>query len=250
MPFRPFAAAAVAALAVPAALAQSPAAPTPTPDARLTYATTLDVMGQQLRLTGTRTVEAVTAADGSARYRIVDSTMLPPEAGGTTVVDSSEVDAATRLPVYRRLTAPTPMGTQVVRLAFTPTSVTGESGALGATTPVSATLTAPVFTGGAALELLFGIRPLAVGYTEALTVMEPQGAMAPMPMTLSVDAAESITVPAGTFEAYKMTLAATDGSTSQTIWVARAAPHTVLRAVSTLGPEMGNGRMTVELASK
>ncbi len=241
--------AALVALAVPAsaALAQS----TATPVGTFAYAATLDVMGQSLQLVNTRTVEAVTGADGAARFRIVDRTVLPPEAGGTTVVDSSEVDAATRLPHFRRLVAPTPMGTQVVRLAFTPTAVTGEAGMLGATTPVTTALTSPVFTGGGALELLFGIRPLAVGYTEALTILEPQGAMAPTAMNLSVVAQESVTVPAGTFDAFKLTLGATDGATPpQTIWVSSAAPHLVLRAVSTLGPEMGGGAMTIVLSSK
>jgi hypothetical protein len=46
-------------------------------------------------------------------------------------------------------------------------------------------------------------------------------------LTLAVTGAESVTVPAGTFEAFRADL--TGGPSPFTIWVATAAPHRVLK---------------------
>ena len=210
------------------------------------YTATMEVMGQSLVFANTRTVESI---DGGARLRVVDTTVLPPEAGAMVITDSTVLLADGR-PVSRRLTAPTPMGTQIVRLDFTPTTITGSAGAEGALQPISVALDGPVYS-GVGLEMMLATRTFAVGQSDTLAVFEPQGAMAVEPLVLSVDSVATITVPAGTFEAYALRLGPTNASRPpQQLWVSAAAPHVVLRAVTVLAAEMGGGTMTQELTSR
>ncbi len=58
--------------------------------------------------------------------------------------------------------------------------------------------------------------PLATGYTTTLTIFVGLGGGSQIPVGLSVDARESVTVPAGTFDAYKVVL--TVGPTRQMLW--------------------------------
>ena len=66
--------------------------------------------------------------------------------------------------------------------------------------------------------------------------------------TLSVAGEETIEVPAGEYEAWKLALEALDGEGgNMTIWVSKDTPRMVLRADGNLPPQMGGGAYTTEL---
>ena len=61
--------------------------------------------------------------------------------------------------------------------------------------------------------------------------------------TLSVDKPESIKVPAGTFEAYRVKLAPSDGEASETIWVEKSKPNRVIRWEAKTGGANSRGEL-------
>jgi hypothetical protein len=64
---------------------------------------------------------------------------------------------------------------------------------------------------------------------------------------LKVSGSESVTVPAGTFEAYKVEISSAEGGPEKTtIWVAKDSRKPV--KISSLMPEMGRATLTAELA--
>jgi len=65
-------------------------------------------------------------------------------------------------------------------------------------------------------------------------------------MQLEVAGSESVTVPAGTFEAFKVELSSADGGADKsTIWIAKDSRTPV--KISTMMPQMGGAVLTAEL---
>ena len=68
----------------------------------------------------------------------------------------------------------------------------------------------------------------------------------PQTKQLKVVGSESVTVPAGTFEAFKVELVAADNEADkQTIWIAKDS-HKVVKITATL-PSLGGALLTSEL---
>jgi hypothetical protein len=65
-------------------------------------------------------------------------------------------------------------------------------------------------------------------------------------MQLSVEGSETITVPAGTFTAFRVEVTSADGSDKSTIWIAKDSRKPV--KISTVMASMGGATMTAELA--
>lgn len=92
--------------------------------------------------------------------------------------------------------------------------------------------------------------PLAEGFeTFAHTFEVLQGA--PMRWQVAVEAVESVEVPAGTFESYKVALSCLDNDAlSATAWVTKDAPYRIVRRESAYMPTMApDSTMLIELAS-
>jgi hypothetical protein len=64
-------------------------------------------------------------------------------------------------------------------------------------------------------------------------------------MQLSVADSENVTVPAGTFQVYKIDISSTDSAEKMTMWVAKASKKTV--KYQALLPQMGGATLTAEL---
>ena len=97
--------------------------------------------------------------------------------------------------------------------------------AVGRQDPFTLDFSPPAFDNEQACEL-FRRLPLEVGFKKTLTIVTSLGGTA-IPLTVEVTGKESITVPAGTFECYKMVL-----SIGQTFWVSTDEHRYVVKFVA------------------
>jgi hypothetical protein len=115
----------------------------------------------------------------------------------------------------------------------------------GQSKPISADVGGPLFAdGGGAFDVLARL-PLAANYTTTFRNFDVQK-QKPMIRQLKVVGSESITVGAGTFDAYKVeSVAAEDEADKQTLWIAKDS-HKVLKISATI-PSLGGATLTSEL---
>jgi len=121
--------------------------------------------------------------------------------------------------------------------------VTGEMKVSGQPRPIAADMGGELFADGAGAHHAVATLPLAPGYKTSFRNFNVQTMKATV-LQLQVTGSESVTVPAGTFDAIKVELAAETGGKS-TLWVARDGRQ-VLKVVS-VSPQMGGAVVTTEL---
>jgi dipeptidyl aminopeptidase/acylaminoacyl peptidase len=157
------------------------------------------------------------------------------------IIDASTIEKGTLVLKHRTMS----QGGVVIVLDFKDNKATGTMTQSGKETPYSADLGGIIFAdGGGAFEVLAQL-PLAAGYETTFRnlVVEKQKVQLKQ---LKVLGAESITVPAGTFDAYKVEIvAADDESDKQTIWIAKDS-HKVVKIIAII-PSMGGAVLTSEL---
>lgn len=115
-----------------------------------------------------------------------------------------------------------------VNLDFTSNTVTGSMHYVsGQDKPVAASLSGPLFA-VSAIDLTAGCLPLADGYSTSFRyfdierlALDPQAPDREKQLQLKVAGAERVTVPAGTFDSYKVELTSTDGAYKETLWIAK-----------------------------
>jgi hypothetical protein len=111
--------------------------------------------------------------------------------------------------------------------------------------PVSADLGGELFADGAGSQQVIGCLPLADGYTTAFRNFDMQKQKVKL-MQLKVTGAETVTVPAGKFETFKVEITSADGGNDQTtIWIAKDSRQAVKS--SSAMASMGGATMTTEL---
>jgi dipeptidyl aminopeptidase/acylaminoacyl peptidase len=115
----------------------------------------------------------------------------------------------------------------------------------GGDRPISADLDGSTFADGAGSSFVIGSLPLADGYTTVYRNFDLQKQRVKL-MQLEVAGSESVTVPAGTFEALKVELSSADGGPDQsTVWIAKDSRTPV--KISTVMAEMGGAILSAEL---
>jgi dipeptidyl aminopeptidase/acylaminoacyl peptidase len=136
-------------------------------------------------------------------------------------------------------------GPVAIDLDFSSAKASGTMNMNGQDKPVTADLDGPVFADGAGGNNVIGCLPLADGYTTAFRTFDLQKQKAKL-MQLQVAGSESITVPAGTFEAFKVEITSGDGGPDKsTVWIAKETRTPV--KISTVIAEMGGATLTAEL---
>jgi len=176
-----------------------------------TYAATLAMGGQQMALK-----LSVTIQDGE---------------GVWTVVENIE----------------TPMGAMLDTTTLAKGSLTLKKRVVeaGDEQPISADLDGTTFADGAGANFVIGCLPLADNYAAAFRNFDLQRKQVKL-IRIHVERSESVTVPAGTFEAFKVELSSADGGPDKsTIWIAKDTHRPV--KISTLMPEMGGAVLGAEL---
>lgn len=138
-------------------------------------------------------------------------------------------------------------GTEENDITFSEGKATGTAKVDGKSQVISADTGAPIFADGAGANFVIASLPLSNGYTTTLRNFDIRSQKVKA-VDLRVTSTEKITVPAGTFEAFKIELAtAEQKGNSKTLWVAKDT-RSVLRVVMAF--EERNATFTLELATQ
>jgi len=109
----------------------------------------------------------------------------------------------------------------------------------------NAALPGPLLADGAGSPQVLGTLPLAAGYKATFTNFDLMKQRAKQ-MQLEVTGQEKVTVPAGTFDAWKLEVVSTDGGNEKlTFWI-DVKSRRYVKSTATL-PQMGGALMTSEL---
>ena len=156
-------------------------------------------------------------------------------------VDTATVEKGT-LSLRKRTVKQGPVA---IDLSFDGGKATGTMTMGGEPKPVSADLGGPLFGDGPAAFPSFAALPLADGYATTFRNFDVQKQKVALKQ-LKVTGTEDVTVPAGTFKAFKVEIASAEGEPgSTTIWVATDS-RKIVKITATL-PQMGGAKLTSEL---
>ncbi|RLC96462.1 MAG: hypothetical protein DRI46_13840 [Chloroflexi bacterium] len=204
----------------------------------LEYASKAVVRGQEVDMAVTVVCAQAKRGDQDV-WRVISEQTGPMGAA----VDTFDVDYNSLLPVYRGIK----QGGTTVTVNYSETEINGSINMPGREMPLTSELEAPVYGSETALDLVLASLPLAPGYATTLRTFDVLTQSVKI-MSLGVAGVEEVTVPAGTFEAYKVELKNMDGEPGGgTVYVSTAAGHQKVRSVMELPAMMGGGTVTSEL---
>src|SRR5271157_1647160 len=196
------------------------------------YAVTIEMGGQKMSLKLTTTIQ-----DGGASWTAIDQMETP----GGTATDTATIEKSTLLLRKRNVT----QGPVVIDLDFSGDKVAGKMSMNGQDRPITVDLGGPLFADGAGGDQVIASLPLAEGYTTTFRNFDFQTQKVKL-LQLNVSGVESVTVPAGKFDAYRVEITSADGGTDKkTVWVAKDT-HKVLKS-SAVVAAMGGAVVTLEL---
>jgi dipeptidyl aminopeptidase/acylaminoacyl peptidase len=160
---------------------------------------------------------------------------------GGNIIDVSTIEKGTLVLRKRSIQ----QGPMTIDLEFKGNKATGTMSMNGQNTPISTDTGGLIFADGAGAYEVLGALPLAPGYTATFRNFDVQKQQVEMKQ-MKVVSAESVTVPAGTFDAYKIEITDADGGGGKTtVWVAKDT-RKVLKLSATL-PQLNGAILTSEL---
>ncbi|HEX6045630.1 MAG TPA: alpha/beta fold hydrolase [Pyrinomonadaceae bacterium] len=169
---------------------------------------------------------------------VVNETAQTPQG---EVSDVSTIEKGTLL-LKRRLIKQGPM---MVDMTVAPNKLSGSSNMTGQATTIDADPGGALFADGAGTFDVIAALPLADGYALTFRNWDVQK-QKPQIKQLKVVGAESVTVPAGTFDAYKVEIVDTgNDADKQTVWIDKAS-RKVLK-ISAVLPNLNGAILTSEL---
>ncbi len=196
------------------------------------YAGKIEAGGQSMPLITTQTIEeqgGTWVITGTAKLPIGDAT------------DVTTLDKATLVARKRSVK----QGPAVIEVSFEGGKATGTMAMGGEAKPVSVDLGGELFADGIAASDVIASLPLAEGYSTSFRNFDLREQRVQLKQA-KVAGAESVTVPAGTFNTWKVEVTSTDGEPGQmTIWVAKDSRR-VVKTSATI-PQMGGAVITSEL---
>jgi dipeptidyl aminopeptidase/acylaminoacyl peptidase len=192
-------------------------------------------------------------AMGTQQMALKLSTTIQDAGGSWTAIENIEtptgamLDTATlekgSLTLQKRTVKQGPM---TIDVAFADGKATGSVNMSGGDAkPVAAELDGPLFADSAGAASVIGCLPLAEGYKTAFRNFDVQKQKVKL-MQLEVAGSQNVTVPAGTFDTFKVELLSADGGPDKsTVWIAKESRIPV--KLSALMPDMGGATLTAEL---
>ena len=209
-----------------------PAVSQPMETAPASYNVTFALGAQSMKMESTNTV---TDAGG---VLTVTEVMKTPQGDAS---DVTALDKATLAVKTREIK----QGPMAITLAFDGAKATGTAAMGGPAQPVSADTGGPLFADGPAAFRSVAALPLKAGYTTTFRNFDAMKHKSSLKVA-TVTATEDVTVPAGTFKAWKVEIKNADGAPGdQTVWVDSTSRRVV--KVSAVIPEMGGAIATMEL---
>jgi hypothetical protein len=159
--------------------------------------------------------------------------------------DTFYLDKTTLLPIRRS----SQQGMATIKLDYQPDAIKGGMKMGAQEMPIDVKLAAPVLGDNAALDVTLAALPLTADYQTTIRVFDLLSRKV-RPMALKVTGTEKVDVTAGSFEAFKIELEPLDGEPGgSTIFVAKNAPHMMVRSEGQLPAMMGGGKITNTLNS-
>ena len=194
------------------------------------YKMTIEAGGQTMNLK-----VATTIADGGASWTATNDVETPQ--GNMT--EKLTLEKTTLLLKSRNLE----QGPVTIDVNFADNKATGKMSMNGQDRPISADLGGPIFGDGA--DQVLACLPLADGYTTTFRNFDLQAQKVRL-MQLTVASVEKVTVPAGTFDAYRVDVTSADGgSDTKTLWITKDSLKVV--KVAAVAASMGGAKITEEL---
>jgi dipeptidyl aminopeptidase/acylaminoacyl peptidase len=174
--------------------------------------------------------------DGGA-WLVTETAQLPMGA----VIDTTRIDKGALTLTKRSVK----QGSVTIDVEFKNNKATGSMDAGGEAKPISADTGGAIFADGAGTYNVLAMLPLAEGYTAKFRNFDMQKQKTSL-MQVKVAGAEKITVPAGSFEAFKLEVASAEGEPGKTtVWIAKDS-RKVVKIVAVV-PEMNGAVITTEL---
>lgn len=212
------------------------AAPTPVRTLKPTmdkYKITIDLQGQEMKMDMTTTIE-----EKDGMWKVSDELISPMG----KMSDVTYLDKKTLQPVKRKVN----QGPTNIDLVYTSESIKGNA-TMGVTKdPFNTEIQGAMFAEGAGSKNVLACLPLEVGYTVNFRNFNAQKKEIKV-MKMEVVGIESINVPAGTFETFKIELSPANGDPgSVTIWVTTDSDRKAVKTSSVVA-EMGGAVMVSEL---
>jgi dipeptidyl aminopeptidase/acylaminoacyl peptidase len=226
----------VKSVTLPKKVEASAGAPKPANDLTAgisSYKASIAVQGQTIPLTTTTEIKE----DGG--NWIATETAESPAFG--KIIDISTIEKGTLILKHRSIN----QSTVQIELDFKDNKATGTMTQGGQAKPISADVGGALFgDGGGAFDVLARL-PLALNYATTFNNFDVQK-LKPQIRQLKVVGTESVTVAAGTFDAYKVeSVAAEDEADKTTLWIAKDS-HKVVKISSTI-PSLGGAVLTSEM---
>jgi dipeptidyl aminopeptidase/acylaminoacyl peptidase len=196
------------------------------------YQVTIEMGGQKMAV---KVTTAIT--DGGASWNAVN-TMETPQG---TATDTSAI-AKSSLTLQKRSLKQGPVD---IELDYAGDKATGKMSMNGQEQPIAADTGGPLFGDAAGGDQSIAALPLAVGYSTTFRNFDVQAQKVKL-QQLNVSGIETVTVPAGKFEAFRVEITSADGGADKkTLWVAQDS-HKVVK-VSAVAAAMGGAQITEEL---
>jgi Protein of unknown function (DUF3108) len=196
------------------------------------YNATVAANGQQM------TIELETEVKDDGVNLVFVDTMKTPMGEATDTATVSRGSLLIRSRLVNR-------GSLVVDAKYDGSNVTGKITRNGTDKPIEANLGGPAFAEAAGAPFVIGSLPLKEGYTTAFRNFDLQKQKVKIEQ-LAVAGSESVTVPAGTFDCYKVDVNNPDDPAERvTYWVAKTS-RTVVKIEAKV-PSMGGATMKAEL---
>jgi Prolyl oligopeptidase family len=208
-------------------------APSPVVDLapmKATYAASIEVGGQSIAM---KIAQEAREENGAWVFTETAETPMGP------AVDTGVIAKGTLLPKKRTVK----QGPADIALEFSDTAITGSMTMNGQVRPVNVALVGPIFADGPGSHAVIARLPLAAGYKTTFRNLDIRSQKVDV-KSLEVVGRESVTVPAGTFDAWKVQVSGTDGGTT-TLWV--VADTRQVAKISAVLPAMGGAVLTAQL---
>jgi len=170
---------------------------------------------------------------------VVTQTVVTPQG---QIIDVSNIEKGTLVLKHRKYS----QGPIVFDVDFKDNKASGTISMNGQEKPVAVDLGGVIFGDGAGAFDVIAALPLAAGYTTSFRNLDLQKQKIEV-KNLKVVGVESVTVPAGTFEAYKVELTSADNEADKiTLWIAKDS-RKVAKMTSVL-TQLNGAILTAELA--
>jgi hypothetical protein len=195
------------------------------------YKAMIAISGQQVALTVSTTIAE--EGGGWIATDVIDTPNGP-------VTQISSIDKGTL--IARKLGLK--QGPVSIDLNFAGDKAAVTSNMSGKDTPISLDLGGPLFAQGAGAKQSLASLPLAEGYSTTYRNFDVQKQKVQL-MQLKVSGVEKVTVPAGTFDAYKLEISSDDGTDKETLWVSKDS-HKPVKEAAVIS-SMGGAVFTQEL---